>query len=97
MPVSVQRLAACGEGGGKFRHSSPTSQCEVDHDSAKTSGSANCSIDDIDLALLSALKEDARDPIGTLSDVAGVSRATAYARLARLRGGGCHQIDDSHR
>lgn len=51
----------------------------------QTSGSAKYSIDDIDLALLCALKEDARAPIGTLSDVAGVSRATAYARLARLR------------
>jgi DNA-binding Lrp family transcriptional regulator len=42
-------------------------------------------IDDIDLALLHALSEDARAPIGTLSEAAGVSRATAYARLARLR------------
>jgi DNA-binding Lrp family transcriptional regulator len=47
-------------------------------------GSAE-TIDDIDLALLHALSEDARAPIGTLSDAAGVSRATAYARLARLR------------
>ena len=42
-------------------------------------------IDEIDLALLHALQADARAPIGTLSDAAGVSRATAYARLARLR------------
>ena len=42
-------------------------------------------IDDIDLALLHALSEDARAPMGMLSDAAGVSRATAYARLARLR------------
>jgi DNA-binding Lrp family transcriptional regulator len=42
-------------------------------------------LDDIDLALLHALSDDARAPIGTLSDAAGVSRATAYARLARLR------------
>lgn len=42
-------------------------------------------IDEIDLALLRALQADARAPIGTLSDAAGVSRATAYARLARLR------------
>ena len=47
-------------------------------------GSADA-LDDIDLALLHALSEDARAPIGTLSDAAGVSRATAYARLARLR------------
>ena len=43
------------------------------------------SIDEIDLALLRALQADARAPIGTLSDEVGVSRATAYARLARLR------------
>ena len=42
-------------------------------------------VDEIDLALLRALQADARAPIGTLSDAAGVSRATAYARLARLR------------
>lgn len=42
-------------------------------------------VDDIDLALLHALQADARAPIGTLSDAAGVSRATAYVRLARLR------------
>jgi DNA-binding Lrp family transcriptional regulator len=51
----------------------------------QTTGSAGHLIDDIDLALLHALKEDARAPIGTLSEAAGVSRATAYARLARLR------------
>ncbi|HRY10505.1 MAG TPA: Lrp/AsnC family transcriptional regulator [Candidatus Nanopelagicales bacterium] len=43
------------------------------------------SIDDIDLALLHALQADARAPISILSEAAGVSRATAYARLARLR------------
>ena len=42
-------------------------------------------IDEIDLALLRALQKDARAPIGTLSDAAGISRATAYSRLARLR------------
>ena len=42
-------------------------------------------VDEIDLALLRALQADARAPIGTLSDAAGVSRATAYSRLARLR------------
>jgi DNA-binding Lrp family transcriptional regulator len=42
-------------------------------------------IDKIDLALLHALQADARAPIGTLSNAVGVSRATAYARLARLR------------
>jgi DNA-binding Lrp family transcriptional regulator len=48
-------------------------------------GAAERPIDDIDLALLHALKEDARAPIGALSEAANVSRATAYARLARLR------------
>jgi DNA-binding Lrp family transcriptional regulator len=42
-------------------------------------------IDEIDLPLLCTLQVDARAPIGTLSDAAGVSRATAYSRLARLR------------
>lgn len=42
-------------------------------------------IDKIDLALLRALQADARAPIGTLSNAVGVSRATAYTRLARLR------------
>jgi DNA-binding Lrp family transcriptional regulator len=49
------------------------------------SESAPRPIDEIDLSLLRALQADARAPIGTLSDAAGVSRATAYARLARLR------------
>jgi DNA-binding Lrp family transcriptional regulator len=49
------------------------------------SASAPRPIDEIDLALLRALQADARAPIGALSDAAGVSRATAYARLARLR------------
>ena len=51
----------------------------------QNTGSADQSIDDIDLALLHALQEDARAPIGALSKAAGVSRATAYSRLARLR------------
>lgn len=42
-------------------------------------------VDDIDLSLLRALQTDARAPIGSLSQAAGVSRATAYARLARMR------------
>ncbi len=42
-------------------------------------------IDEIDLALLHALQADSRAPIGTLSDAVSVSRATVYARLARLR------------
>ena len=48
-------------------------------------GLADHAIDDIDLALLHALKKDARAPIGALSKAAGASRATVYARLARLR------------
>jgi DNA-binding Lrp family transcriptional regulator len=46
---------------------------------------ANRPIDKIDLALLRALQADSRAPIGTLSNTVGVSRATAYTRLARLR------------
>lgn len=41
--------------------------------------------DQIDLSLLRALQADARAPIGSLSRAAGVSRATAYARLARMQ------------
>lgn len=51
----------------------------------QNTGSADHPIDSIDLAVLHALKKDARAPIGALSEAAGVSRATAYARLARLR------------
>ena len=51
----------------------------------QNTGPADQSIDDIDLALLHALQKDARAPIGALSKAAAVSRATAYARLARLR------------
>jgi DNA-binding Lrp family transcriptional regulator len=49
---------------------------------------ANVDVDDIDLALLGALQADARAPIAALSRAAGVSRATAYARLAQLRESG---------
>lgn len=45
-------------------------------------------VDGIDLALLTALQADARAPIATLSEAAGVSRATAYARLAQMRENG---------
>jgi DNA-binding Lrp family transcriptional regulator len=42
-------------------------------------------IDSIDLALLHALQADARAPIATLCEAAGVSRATTYARLTKMR------------
>jgi DNA-binding Lrp family transcriptional regulator len=45
-------------------------------------------VDDIDLALLGALQTDARAPIAELCKAAGVSRGTAYARLAQLRDAG---------
>ncbi len=45
-------------------------------------------IDEIDLALLRSLQADARAPISALSRDASVSRANAYARLARLRESG---------
>jgi DNA-binding Lrp family transcriptional regulator len=48
----------------------------------------NGAVDDIDLALLAALQADARVPIAELSRAAGVSRATAYARMAQLRKAG---------
>jgi DNA-binding Lrp family transcriptional regulator len=48
----------------------------------------NVAVDDIDLALLGALQADARAPIAALSRAVGVSRATAYARMAHLREAG---------
>ncbi|MBB6421136.1 Lrp/AsnC family transcriptional regulator [Streptomyces sp. AK010] len=45
----------------------------------------NRPVDDIDLTLLRTLQADARAPISTLSQAAGVSRATAYSRLAQMR------------
>jgi DNA-binding Lrp family transcriptional regulator len=45
-------------------------------------------VDDIDMALLRALQTDARAPVEALCKVAGVSRSTAYGRLARLRESG---------
>jgi DNA-binding Lrp family transcriptional regulator len=48
-------------------------------------------VDDIDLALLSALQADARAPIEALCKAAGVSRSTAYGRLTQLRESGVIQ------
>jgi DNA-binding Lrp family transcriptional regulator len=45
-------------------------------------------VDDIDLALLGALQRDARAPVADLCKAAGVSRGTAYTRLAQLRESG---------
>jgi len=41
-------------------------------------------LDDLDAQLLALLREDARRPISDLAAALGVSRATVYARLARL-------------
>ncbi len=45
-------------------------------------------MDQIDNTLLSALRRDARLPIASLAALAGVSRATAKARIDRMRADG---------
>ncbi len=47
--------------------------------------------DDIDLALLQALDQDARAPMGEIAATASVSRATAYSRVSRLQESGVIQ------
>ena len=42
-------------------------------------------LDDIDLAILRALDQDARLPVAQVAQAASVSRATAYTRIARLQ------------
>ena len=41
-------------------------------------------LDDLDHALISALREDGRAPVSKLATILGVSRATAQSRLDRL-------------
>ncbi len=45
-------------------------------------------LDDVDLALVGALVEDARLSVNALAQAVGVSRANAYRRLERLRADG---------
>jgi DNA-binding Lrp family transcriptional regulator len=45
-------------------------------------------LDDIDRALLEVLAVDGRCSVNELAGRVGIGRATAYARLARLRGSG---------
>lgn len=42
------------------------------------------SIDDLDRALIAALREDGRAPVAKLATILGVTRATVQARLDRL-------------
>lgn len=42
-------------------------------------------MDDVDRRLLDVLREDARASVRELADRVGISRANAYARVARLR------------
>lgn len=42
-------------------------------------------MDDVDRRLLDVLREDARASVRDLADRVGISRANAYARIARLR------------
>ena len=58
---------------------------------SQAQGEADRPIDDIDLALLHALRADSRAPIATLCEAAGVSRATTYARLTKMREDGVIQ------
>ncbi len=45
-------------------------------------------VDDLDRRLLALLRKDARMPVARLSHALGISRATAYARLRKLRKSG---------
>ena len=45
-------------------------------------------MDDLDHALIRALRQDARAPLSSLSALLGVSRATVRARIEKLRGSG---------
>jgi DNA-binding Lrp family transcriptional regulator len=45
-------------------------------------------LDDVDLALLAALRDDGRASVNALAATVGVSRATAYSRLSRLESTG---------
>ena len=50
---------------------------------------ADClDMDDVDRRLLDVLLADSRASVRELADRVGISRANAYARVARLRGGG---------
>lgn len=46
---------------------------------------AQSPVDAIDLKLLELLRDDGRMPVQTLAEKASISRASAYARLERLR------------
>lgn len=45
-------------------------------------------MDDLDRRLVDLLREDGRRPVADLAEAAGISRAGAYQRLARLRESG---------
>ena len=47
--------------------------------------SAAASLDDVDRRLLTLLAEDGRMPVAALAERAGISRASAYSRIERLR------------
>jgi DNA-binding Lrp family transcriptional regulator len=55
---------------------------------ASTDGAAPPALDDIDRGIVAALVEDGRLSINELASRVGVSRATAYSRLDRLRSEG---------
>jgi len=54
-------------------------------------------MDEVDIALIRALEEDARMPLAKLAKRAGVSESTAGRRLARLRASGHLQLIAIHR
>lgn len=45
-------------------------------------------MDDVDRRIISLLQSDSRTPVSRLADVLGISRATAQARIDRLRSRG---------
>jgi DNA-binding Lrp family transcriptional regulator len=71
-----------------LRLESSSTICLAAHRAAEEEPVPNVAVDDIDLALLGALQADARAPIEALCKAAGVSRSTAYGRLAQLRESG---------
>ncbi len=52
---------------------------------------ASAKLDDVDWSILAHLREDGRIPMASLADKVGISRATCYARMERLRTSGVLQ------
>src|SRR5579863_2977351 len=55
---------------------------------ARRAGGGRTVVDDVDRKLVELLVADGRAPVNVLAERAGISRANAYQRLARLRSTG---------